>query len=81
MRFPTPPASDDPKELHRYIMSLHQLLELIVREGIQATFFEQSTINDMTALTQAGKMVFNQDTGRFNFFEESGGSIVVKTLP
>ena len=81
MRFPTPPASANPDELHRYIMSLHQLLELIVREGIQATFFDNNTIGNMTNLTQAGKMVFNEDTGRFNFFEVSGGSIVVKTLP
>jgi hypothetical protein len=77
---PSPPDSPDIGELQQWSKDIWTLLTAILSAGNQITFFSQAQIDQMTDLGQAGKIFFNQDTGKFMGGEVSGGLLSKKTF-
>lgn len=77
---PKPPDSADINELHTYAKDMYTFLVNIMQAGVQVPFFSQNQISQMTSLTQAGKIFFNNDTGKFMGGEVSGGMLSLKTF-
>jgi hypothetical protein len=72
---PSPPDSPDVGEIHQWTKDIYTLLNSILSGGNQQVFFTQDQINQMTGLEQAGKIFFNETTGKFMGGEVSGGAL------
>jgi hypothetical protein len=77
---PSPPDSPDAGELHQWAKDIYTLLSSILSGGNQVVFFTQDQIDQMTGLEQAGKIFFNQTTGKFMGGEVSGSALSLKTF-
>lgn len=77
---PKPPDSPNLADLQTWAKDLYSFLVTNWQTGVQPPFFSQNQIDQMTSLTQAGKIFFNNDTGKFMGGEVSGGALSVKTF-
>lgn len=77
---PKPPDSSEPAALQTWAKDMYSFLVTNWQAGVQPPFFSQNQINQMTSLSQAGKIFFNNDTGKFMGGEVSGGTLSVKTF-
>jgi hypothetical protein len=77
---PKPPDNPNLEEIHTWAKDLFNFLQLNWSTGIQAPFFSQNQIDQMTTKDQAGKLFFNNDTGKFMGGEVAAGNLDVKTF-
>lgn len=77
---PKPPDSADLKDLHNWVKDMYSFLVTNWQTGLQPPFFSQNQLNQMTALQQAGKLFFNNDTGKMMVGEVASGALAVKTI-
>lgn len=77
---PKPPDNADLRELHTYVKDLYTFMVNNWQAGLQVPFFSQSQINQMNTLSQAGKLFFNNDTGKMMVGEVEAGALAVKTI-
>lgn len=77
---PKPPDNPDLAALQTWAKDLYSFLLTNWQAGLQPPFFSQDQIDQMTTLTQAGKLFFNHDTGKFMGGEVAAGALAVKTF-
>ena len=77
---PKPPDNPNLADLQTWAKDLYSFLITNWQTGVEPPFFSQNQINQMTSLTQAGKFVFNNDTGKGMLGEVVGGALVMKTI-
>lgn len=79
---PKPPDKADLNVLQKWANDMYSFLVTNWQTGIQPPFFSQDQIDQMTptTLTQAGKIFFNNDTGKFMGGEVVAGELAVKTF-
>lgn len=77
---PKPPDNADPKEMHKWMLDMYTWAVEAFTKGLQAPFFSQSQIDAMTELAQAGRIFFNNDTGKFMGGEVESGALSIKTF-
>lgn len=76
MRLPQPPGSKDIEDIHKSVTDIVNFLGLMHENGTAHPAFTQDQINQMTQLTQAGKMVFNSTTGKQQKSNVVSGAVV-----
>lgn len=72
---PKPPDKPDIDALQRWANDMYSFLINNWQSGLQAPFFSQDQLDQMTELSQSGKLFFNNDTGKF-----MGGEVVANAL-
>lgn len=80
LNIPKPPDSPDLKEMHKHLLSMYMFLNTHLSTGTQSPFFSQNQLNQMSDLSQAGKIFMNHDTGKINVGEIVGGNLVIKQV-
>ena len=80
LNIPKPPDSPDLKEIHKHLLDLSVFLNTHFSSGTQSPFFSQNQLNQMSQLSQAGKVFMNHTTGKINVGEISGGNLVIKEV-
>jgi hypothetical protein len=78
---PKPPDNADLNTLQTWAKDLYGFLVNVFQTGVQPPFFSQNQIDQMNGqLSQAGKLVFNNDTGKHMVGEVVAGNLVMKTI-
>lgn len=77
---PKPPDNPNLDELHTWMKDMYSFLVTNWQAGVGLPFFSQNQINQMTALSQAGKVFFNNDTGKAMVGEVVTGALSIKTI-
>lgn len=77
---PKPPDKADLNAFQRWANDMYTFLVNNWQTGVQPPFFSQAQIDQMTDLTQAGKIFFNNDTGKFMGGEVVADALAVKTF-
>jgi hypothetical protein len=77
---PKPPDSADVNEMHKWMLDMYVWAVEAFTKGLQAPFFSQSQIDGMTELSQAGRIFFNNDTGKFMGGEVDSSALTIKTF-
>lgn len=77
---PKPPDDANVQEMFKWMQDMYTWATTHFPTGLLAPFFNQSQIDQMTDLEQAGKIFFNNTTGKFMGGEVSGGLLTVKTF-
>lgn len=77
---PKPPDNADLTELHTWAKDLFSFLTTNWQNGLQAPFFSQNQLDQMTSLSQSGKFFFNNDTGKLMASEIDAGNLDIKTI-
>lgn len=83
MNMPSVPPDMSPGALHKWASDMVNWHGQITINGLQPPFMSTDQLNTLEAtndLTQAGKIFFDSDTGKFKCTEVSGGNLVVKTI-
>lgn len=77
---PKPPDSANVQEMHKWMCDMYVWATNNITGGSQIPFFSASQIAQMTDLSQAGKMFFNHDTGKFMGAEVVSNALSIKTF-
>lgn len=77
---PAPPDKADLEALHKWALSLYIWLQSMFAGGLQAAFLSQAQIDQITQLSDSGKIFFNNDTGKFSGSVIEGGAVVIKNF-
>lgn len=77
---PSPPDDANIHDMHQWSKDMWTFLTTVMSKGLQPAFFTGDQLSQMTNIDQAGKMFFNQTTGKFMVSEVSGGNISLKTI-
>lgn len=77
---PKPPDKPDIAALQRWANDMYSFLINNWQSGLQIPFFSQDQITQMTDLTQAGKLFFNNDTGKAMVGEVATDALSIKTI-
>jgi len=77
---PKPPDNADIHEMYKWMLDMYTWAKDSMTAGQLVTFFTQDQINQMTDLSQAGKIFFNHTTGKFMGGEVESNSLSIKTF-
>lgn len=80
LNIPKPPDSPDINEMHKHLLSMYMFLNTHLSTGTQSPFFTQSQLDQMTDLSQAGRVFMNHTTGKLNVGEVESGNLVIKQI-
>lgn len=80
LNIPKPPDSANLNELHRWSLAIYQFLVTNFGNGLQSNHFSSSQISAMNELQQAGKLIYEHDTGKLKFGSVSGNVLTVKEI-
>lgn len=77
---PKPPDSADANEMHKWMLDFYTWAVEVFTKGLQVPFYSQSQIDAMTELSQAGRLFFNNDTGKFMGGEVLSSALAINTF-